>query len=274
MKLKDSDRDLVFQFVVTTRCNLRCNNCSYGCTSKKANLVYNPDILKKDILYVEQLLANNSNKTNQGACLQGGETLLYPYLQDIVSFILDKCKYVSPTILTNGIMLPKLPISLIDTLHKVKDKYPDFSNFLLSEYPAQIDYKKLYRYVSSIGLSMKPLNNIFRDSDNVIRQFFHQEIVKEPTGMDIHTCWDGSGMTCIGLATFESKVFLCPVIFGFWQQQLADGSYPWYTFKEGVDYFNLYDIKSVQDIYDLLKDYKSCNYCKVFGKVPWKSALK
>ena len=52
MKLKDSERDLVFQFVVTTRCNLRCNNCSYGCTSKKANLVYNPDILKKDILYV------------------------------------------------------------------------------------------------------------------------------------------------------------------------------------------------------------------------------
>lgn len=59
--------------------NLRCNNCSYGCTSKKANLVYNPDILKKDILYVEHLLANNP-KSNQGACLQGGETLLYPYL--------------------------------------------------------------------------------------------------------------------------------------------------------------------------------------------------
>ena len=273
MKLKDSDRELVFQFVVTTRCNLRCNNCSYGCTSKKANLVYNPDILKKDILYVEHLLADNP-KPNQGACLQGGETLLYPYLQDIALFILDKCKYVNPTILTNGIMLPKLPISLIDTLHKIKDKWSECPNFLLSEYPTKIDYKKLYRYVSSIGLSMEPLNNIFRDSDNVIRQFFHQEIVKEPTGMDIHTCWDGSGMTCIGLATFESKVFLCPVIFGFWQQQLADGSYPWYSFKEGVDYFNLYDIKSIQDIYELLKDYKSCNYCKVFGKVPWKSALK
>ena len=87
MKLKDSDRELVFQFVVTTKCNLRCNNCSYGCTSKKANLVYNPDILKKDILYVEHLLADNP-KPNQGACLQGGETLLYPYLQDIILFYL------------------------------------------------------------------------------------------------------------------------------------------------------------------------------------------
>ena len=114
-----------------------------GVQVKKANLVYNPDILKKDILYVEQLLADNP-KPNQGACLQGGETLLYPYLQDIILFTLNKCKYVNPTILTNGIMLPKLSVPLIDALHKVKDKYPNCPNFLLSEYPTQIDYIDLF----------------------------------------------------------------------------------------------------------------------------------
>lgn len=85
---------------ITTDCNLRCPGCYRGCDRYDNIPLHEPvDKVKENILAMKKL------RNCQIISLSGGEPLMYPDLESIVSFVKDNGMY--PFVHTNGVLLTK-----------------------------------------------------------------------------------------------------------------------------------------------------------------------
>lgn len=95
---------------ITDKCNLNCSYCCRNCNASRHNFM--------ELSIIKKLLEDASKIGATGIAVSGGEPLLHPEFEEILSISRD-LNY-SFTILTNGVMLSKLNDSLLLSIEKIQ----------------------------------------------------------------------------------------------------------------------------------------------------------
>jgi len=99
------------EFNITRHCNNSCAHCNHG--SPVAPVYFmNPETLRRDLAAIEPFIRVGV------LSLQGGEPLLHKGIERMLE-ILDQSKIGKPTILTNGLLLDRVPISFWETMGRL-----------------------------------------------------------------------------------------------------------------------------------------------------------
>jgi organic radical activating enzyme len=105
-------KPLYISINITNHCNLNCAYCSaYSPLSDEE--YYKKEDLEKDLTRLKELysLQNNSKLKTPAFSICGGEPLLHPDLCEIMHIVREKFQNTVIFIITNGILLNKLPDS-------------------------------------------------------------------------------------------------------------------------------------------------------------------
>ena len=121
-------------------CNLNCKSCSHFC-----NIAPKTFLKVKDFEHDLKVLSNKFQINR--FFLMGGEPLLHP---DIEKFVKVTRKYLTNTdiyILSNGILIEKMPDSFFQLCHKNNIK------FSFSKYPINLNWEKIFKKLDSFGIT-------------------------------------------------------------------------------------------------------------------------
>lgn len=139
-------KEISFGIVTTLKCNLHCTDCVFGCYNNNT-WDCDPYITFETIKRLVKIKYTNTLNINITVCLLGGEPLISPSFWALVDLI-AKEDYLGDHIgiVTNGLLLPKLPLDKIERLIKSRMRV------YVSVYPLEYNYTKLFNYTKSIGL--------------------------------------------------------------------------------------------------------------------------
>lgn len=112
------------EFEITHACNKNCSLCSHRIKTSS----YNHTSLT-DFLYVRNLIGESKNFDE--VRVLGGEPLLHPYIQTILQVLLFD---TTPTIWTNGLLLPKFPLDLVRNCRWFLSSYPGWNDEIVERY--------------------------------------------------------------------------------------------------------------------------------------------
>lgn len=225
------------EFVLTTRCSLRCKNC--------ANLMQyysRPyDVEKRNILQAFQNLIKDLDEINT-VVLVGGEPLLYENISDVIECVAKSAKVNHIDIFTNGTIVPeKSAVSVLQN-PKVKIIISDYGEISRKkcELQAYCERNKINCYLKNQDLywgyvgSMQARN---RTKKQLTRQF--------------HNCHN----YCRSI--LNGKLFYCP--------RAAHGDDLGYVSTSKEEYVDLLkENVSVRDICRIVYSdhfFSACDYC-------------
>lgn len=271
-------KQLLLSSVLTTRCNLRCNYCGYGCSSKNSNFDADPEKVIKGLAHLHFLKERYKGDHTVTLILLGGEPLLYPHLIEVMTYVHDHLPLFNREIVTNGLMAPKMSNKLIDAI-LANDYQLDISKYNLPEY----DYDKLGRYLTSLGIKWHFIHTSMQDID--VKQipdtqawFYHHYYVlngqKRPKGWTAADCRGSlKGRACVPL--WEDRLYTCSNVFEIQNNQWSDKKHMDIPIVEGSELFNITDFKSIEDILAVLNTkYAFCDHCVNAALVPWSTNIK
>lgn len=264
--------------VLTTRCNLRCNYCGYGCSSKNSNFDADPEKVIKGFSHLHFLKERYKGGCDITIGLLGGEPLLYPHLIEIMTYVHDHLPLFNRDIVTNGLMAPKMSNKLIDAI-LANDYQIDITKYNLPNY----DYDKLGRYLTSLGIKWHFMYTPLQDLD--VKQipdtqaWFHRHHYVlngqiRPKGWTAADCRAFlKGMACVTL--WEDKLYTCSNAFEVQNNQWSDKIHMDIPIVKGSELFNITDFKSIEDILAILNTkYAFCDHCVGAYLVPWSTNIK
>jgi len=132
--------------VLTTKCTLRCKDCSNLMPYYKDSISYSPEELIKDL---DALLASVDYIFE--VRILGGEPFVYPQLDNIISKCLAERKIEKIRIITNGTLLPTDDCMVL--LRKLKPRQKKKILFSISSYAVVADSvkNKLYGRLKNMG---------------------------------------------------------------------------------------------------------------------------
>ena len=271
-------KQLVLSPVLTTKCNLRCNYCGYGCSSKNSNFDADPEKVIKGFTHLHSLREKYKGDHKIVLGLLGGEPLLYPHLIEVMTYVHDHLPLFNRDIVTNGLMAPKMSNKLIDAI-LANDYQLDISRYNLPNY----DYDKLTRYLTSLGIKWSfnhsPMQELDVKQIPGVHSWFHHHYYilngqVRPEGWTAADCRVFlKGMTCVPL--WEDKLYTCSNVFEVQNMQWSDKTHMDIPIVKGSELFNITDFKSIEDILTVLNTkYAFCDHCVDGDLVPWSTNIK
>lgn len=254
-KVKSSRRDNFFiEFNIVDHCNNSCRYCSH----------FSPIASKREISLESfehdlKLLAPIVSGHVSSMHLMGGEPLLHPQIEDLLVLSRHYLKQDEIAIVTNGILLKKMPESFYRTVRE-NNIY-----IRISTYPIGIDYNEIMEYVRGKGclcecyhiadeMSYRPMDEHGRG--NILYNYVKCKM----------------GGLCLQVK--DGKLFYCA--YSAYQQILNDKFHTSFNHAEHA-FLELEKIKSLKDIYKFrLKPNGDCRYClvKEWKSNPWMKSTK
>lgn len=237
-------------------CNLGCMGCDHFAGLAKKRFEEYVQIVK-DLNNIKRITGRDNLEIN----LEGGETLLHPELEKIVTKTREIFPNGSIKIYTNGIKIKSLDQSVLDTLSKCD------SQLIITRYPVNTDYNLVEKILK----------------DNNIKYEFYGPVVKKlhKTPLDIEgkqnpkfnfaNCFYANKLFYIK----TGKLYPCTFISNINHFNNKFNTDIKYTNK---DYLILDDIKNEDEILEFVSSYKPiCRYCNTknmsFG-IPWQRTKK
>lgn len=271
-------KQLVLSPVLTTRCNLRCNYCGYGCSSKNSNFDADPEKVIKGFAHLHSLREKYKGDHKVVLGLLGGEPLLYPHLIEVMTYVHDHLPLFNRDIVTNGLMAPKMSNKLIDAI-LANDYQLDISRYNLPNY----DYDKLGRYLTSLGIKWtfihSPMQELDVKTNTWVHSWFHHHYYilngqVRPEGWTAADCRAFlKGMACVPL--WEDKLYTCSNVFEVQNMQWSDKTHMDIPIVRGRELFDITYFKSIEDILAVLNTkYAFCDHCVDADLVPWSTNIK
>ena len=233
---------LRLEFVVTDWCNLNCRGCGH----------YSP-LARKEFAPIDELrktmaaLGRACGGDIESAYLIGGETLLYPDLNEAMEALRSAFPTAKLYIFTNGLLLPRMD----DDFWASARKY-DFV-MALTRYPIRFDYDAAEALCAAKGVRCE----VFADR-NLEGSFFKFPLdpAKKQNGRMAHfRCYNRGCISVLG-----DKVYPCSISGCVGHLNKALGTN--FRHEEG-DYIAVGDVRSARDI-KRLRDrvVPFCSYCK------------
>lgn len=269
-------KEISFGIVTTLKCNLHCTNCVFGCYNNNT-WDCDPYITFETIKRLVKIKYTNTLNINITVCLLGGEPLISPSFWALVDLI-AKEDYLGDHIgiVTNGLLLPKLPLDKIEMLIKSRMR------IYVSVYPLEYNYTKLFNYTKSIGLLCTNVVSEIQEDLKVttgVQEYFYKhtfsnmpKVLKE--GWDnIKECRSAiGGLVCTSV--MNNKIYYCCNMIEVLNNQ-SFNKYKHIELKESSDYVSVSKINSVKDLIPYLKGcYSMCHYCADAVLTPWSTSIK
>ena len=251
-------KELRFDVHLVDHCNLNCKGC----------LHFSPISDEKylDIQTFENDLKKLSELTSgkiSDICLLGGEPLLHP---DIELFLPIARRYFTEgriNILTNGLLLPKMPETFFENCKKNKIEIS------ISYYPVKIDIEKIKLLTNKYNIPLE-IRDEYRNNTSTWLQQPLDITGKQNSNKSHTTC--AMGNFCIQLV--DGKIYQCETVayihyFNKWFDKNLT--------VEDNDCINIYNVDNIEEIFDFLcKPMPFCRYCKTkdIEYVPWDNSKK
>jgi organic radical activating enzyme len=233
-------------FLLTTRCTLRCKDCT-ALIPKLSNPPIDLPVeqLKRDIDCILGAVEEIQNLQ-----LAGGESLLYPYLDEVLEYVLSKEKVKNVHFVTNGTVMPKEKTLTLLQNSKVY--------IYISDYGFVDKMNKIRTMFDSKGINYTVLKDMewIKVGDSSPRHKFIQQMKWEY----LH-CPNGRGCKMV----IDGKLFPCDRSGRMYLEALYNKlQYEPYDAKE--DYVEIYDcnqeelVKRIKSVY-LNECITACDYC-------------
>ena len=233
------------EFVITTKCSLKCRDCVNYIPTIKNHIFSNCEQLKNDI----KSLVDSVDKINN-LILIGGEPLLHNNLPELVDFCCKIKKIKNLWIVSNGTIIPSA--LLINILKKYRYKI----RFWISNYTKNVKLAQ--------RLHDNEIINLLKE--NNIKYIFNESLMWETTSPiqdnhrtkeEIRAYYLRCKHPCVSV--IEGKLTPCPRISTYIVNKITD-------FYPNEDYVCLRNSTHTNIRKELInfysKDYfKSCNYC-------------
>lgn len=269
-------KEISFGIVTTLRCNLHCTDCGFGCYNNNT-WDCDPYVTFETIKKLVKIKYTNTLDIKITLCLLGGEPLLSPSFWTLVDLI-AKEDYLGDHIgiITNGLLLPKLPLDKIEMLIKSRMR------LYVSVYPLEYNYTKLFNYTKSIGLLVTNLVSEIQEDLKVttgVQEYFYSHIYRDKPRI-LKKDWDNikecrsmiGGLVCTSV--MNTKIYYCSNMIEILNNQ-AFNKYKHIELKEPSDYVSVSKINSVKDLIPYLKGcYSLCHYCTDAVLTPWSTSIK
>ena len=269
-------KEIFFGIVTTLRCNLHCTDCGFGCYNNNT-WDCDPYVTFETIKRLVKIKYTNTLDIKITLCLLGGEPLLSPSFWTLVDLI-AKEDYLGDHIgiITNGLLLPKLPLDKIEMLIKSRMR------LYVSVYPLEYNYTKLFNYTKSIGLLVTNLVSEIQEDLKVttgVQEYFYSHSYRDKP-RTLKKDWDNikecrsmiGGLVCTSV--MNTKIYYCSNMIEILNNQ-AFNKYKHIELKEPSDYVSVSKINSVNDLIPYLKGcYLLCHYCTNAVLTPWSTSIK
>ena len=269
-------KEISFGIVTTLRCNLHCTDCGFGCYNNNT-WDCDPYVTFETIKRLVKIKYTNTLDIKITLCLLGGEPLLSPSFWTLVDLI-AKEDYLGDHIgiITNGLLLPKLPLDKIEMLIKSRMR------LYVSIYPLEYNYTKLFNYTKSIGLLVTNLVSEIQEDLKVttgVQEYFYSHIYRDKPRI-LKKDWDNikecrsmiGGLVCTSV--MNTKIYYCSNMIEILNNQ-AFNKYKHIELKEPSDYVSVSKINSTKDLIPYLKGcYSLCHYCTDAVLTPWSTSIK
>ena len=269
-------KEISFGIVTTLRCNLHCTDCGFGCYNNNT-WDCDPYVTFETIKKLVKIKYTNTLDIKITLCLLGGEPLLSPSFWTLVDLI-AKEDFLGDHIgiITNGLLLPKLPLDKIEMLIKSRMR------LYVSVYPLEYNYTKLFNYTKSIGLLVTNLVSEIQEDLKVttgVQEYFYSHIYRDKPRI-LKKDWDNikecrsmiGGLVCTSV--MNTKIYYCSNMIEVLNNQ-AFNKYKHIELKEPSDYVSVSKINSVKDLIPYLKGcYSLCHYCTDAVLTPWSTSIE
>lgn len=231
---------------IAWRCNLRCKACFHWSNLYRGKTLCDIERFKRDVTRMNELF--------EMKCLSilGGEPLLNPQAGEFAAAarsILPKAKI---RIVTNGLLIPKMPESLFRTMRE-----NDVSFYITSYPPTRTVKDEIVRILEENGIDY-----FFTPPQDTFYTYFSQQEhdpAKSFQKCYFWECW----------SVWDGKLSACGL--PIYYQQTEE----WLPFKREVAPEDLIDIYEAKDGYEVLeklsRETPFCKYCDTSKRVdiPW-----
>lgn len=229
------------EFVLSDFCNLNCKGCTH----------FSP-LAPKEFVGLEQLentathIGNTCGRGLDKVFLMGGETLLYPHLDEAMAIMRKAFPNQQLYLFTNGILLPKMDEGFWEACRK-----DDFI-IAITIYPINFDYEVAINICRDKGVKVE----VFGDRAKPETFFrFALDPEKKQNGTVSHfKCFNRGCLTVIGDRVYPCSVSACV-------EHLNKAKGTDFRHEEG-DWIAVQDIKSADDLRKLRdRTAPFCSYC-------------
>ncbi len=228
---------------LTQACNLNCCGCTHYSPLAPADDAVSLEVIERTLKHLSEVKGINKVES---LYLIGGETLLYPHLEEVIALVRRYFPKVPVSLFTNGIMLPKMK----DSFWQACQKYHIAID--ITRYPIKIDYNALFALVKSKGVMVHQ----FADRNDEYSFFrFPLDPAKRQSVRRAHlTCFNYGCLSIIGDRLYPCSISACI--------ELLNNRYGTnFEHKKG-DYLSIDEITDVKQIYRLRnRPVPFCAYC-------------
>ena len=269
-------KEISFGIVTTLRCNLHCTDCGFGCYNNNT-WDCDPYVTFETIKKLVKMRNTNTLNITIGVALLGGEPLVSPAFWTLVDLITkENCLGDHIGIVTNGLLLPKLPLDKIEMLIKSRMR------IYVSVYPLEYNYTKLFNYMKSIGLLVTNLVSEIQEDLKVTtgaQEYFYSHSYCDKPRI-LKKDWDNikdcrsvtNGLICTGI--MNNRIYYCTNMIDILNNQ-AFNKYKHIELKEPTDYISISKVDSIKDFITYLRGcYSLCPLCGDGYLTPWTSPIK
>ncbi|MDR2648532.1 MAG: radical SAM protein [Clostridiales bacterium] len=233
-------------------CNLNCRGCVAFAPLVKEPALADLDIFKRDMRRLSVLFQNKLGVFT----LIGGEPLLNPQINEFAECARRCFPDAQITIVTNGILLPKMPDQFWNACKENK------VTVSVTRYPINLDYNAMEKNAEAHGVEFEFFGIAV---DKTSWNFAFDPLGKQTASESFANC-------CLANCTSLSngRITTCPII------QNADFFNAYFNTRMEVssdDYIDIYAVESQQEILDFIcKPVPFCRYCDVKNRTydnPW-----
>jgi len=236
-----------FYILVADHCNLKCKSCSTFSPLAEESFL-DVDGFKDDM----QRIADLTDHNMESILLGGGEPLLHPRLNDIISITRQIFPNVTICLVTNGILLIKQSDTFWETC-KANNVY-----ILLSRYPINVEYDKVKEKALLYNVHFG-----YEGGDNVpIKKMWKYPL--DLTGNQPKRCsFDICTQINCNTTLLNGKLYPCAVI-------PCSKHFSAYFDKNleitDKDYIDIYNVNSAKELFEFANTPKPfCRYCNRMG---------
>lgn len=244
---------LTFEIHISDDCNLNCKGCYHFAPLAKKGSIYNIDQFEKDLRRIYSVFG----KDIEWVHLLGGEPLLNVNVNSYIEIARDCLPEIQITLITNGILLMKMPDSFFEVCKK-NDVLID-----LTIYPIDLNYERIQKYVAEKGCKLRVFGD--KSGDKGMRNTSLNKTSKTSAKKNFLRCRTAGICNSIK----DGKIYYCSIpayicIFNKYFNENFDNS------EDGIDIHN----HTATEILDFLRSpHNFCKYCdlkyKRENKVRW-----
>ena len=234
-------RKFKFEFHLTEHCNLKCKRCSHFCNVAEEKFL-DISVFERDVIRMRELCSDDDLFEIH---LLGGEPLLHPHVADFVLILYDHFPNVVRRLVTNGLLLGKMPESFAKAVERTK------TEIFVSKYPIGLDYGAMQRkWKDTTMMTIRPKDTMRKErmdlSGSQDSQTQHERCCNR---FYCNTLSHGRFYPCMKAAYFGHVIKR----FNLDIPNPAD---------QPANYLDIYKISSKEEIVDFLsKPIDFCRYC-------------